>query len=259
MTPRLIDSHAHLDLLKNPEAALDLARESGVVQTVTIGIDLETSRKAAAFAARHEDVFHTLGLHPHDAAQATPELWPTFRELALETKPVAIGECGLDYFRNRSPKEQQAEAFARQIELARELGIPLVIHDRDAHRQMLDMLKGYHAEQVGGVVHCFSGDWQVAREALDLGFYLGVTGIVTFPKSDDLRDVVRKAPLDRLLVETDCPYLAPVPFRGKDNQPAYVVHTAKAAAQCRGLGFGDFARATTENCRRLFGLPDVEA
>ena len=136
----------------------------------------------------------------------------------------------------------------------RALAIPLVIHNRDAHDlTIIEMLKGHGAEQVGGVVHCFSGDWEVARRVLDLGFHLGVTGIVTFPKSDDLREVVKKAPLDRLLVETDCPFLAPVPFRGKDNQPAYVVHTAKAAAECRGMDFEEFAGATTGNCRRLFG------
>lgn len=252
---KLIDSHAHLDLLKGPEAALDRAREAGVVQVVTIGIDLETSQKAAAFAAQHADVFYTVGLHPHDAAQASESVWSEMENLAQQGA-VAWGECGLDFFRDRSPRPLQREAFARQIELAVKLGLPLVIHDRDAHAEVLGMVKEQDAGRVAGVVHCFSGDIGLAKQWLDLGFAIGVDGPLTYPKNDILKQVVRAVPLESIMLETDCPFLAPQAKRGKPNEPAYLAYTCQGLADILGMEPGQIAAATTANSRRVFGLPE---
>jgi TatD DNase family protein len=253
----LIDSHAHLDLLKEPEAALERARAAGVAQVVTIGIDLATSQKAAGFAAAHDDVFYTVGLHPHDAEQASDAMWADMENLARQGA-VAWGECGLDFFRDRSPRPLQREAFARQIELAIKLGLPLVIHDRDAHDEVLGMVNDQDAGQVGGVVHCFSGDAALAKDFLDLGFALGIDGPVTYPKSDMLKEVVRMAPLSSLMLETDCPFLAPQAKRGKPNEPAYLAYTCQGLAQILDLDPVEVASATTANSRRVFGLPEDE-
>ncbi len=250
----LVDSHAHLDLLQEPEKALALGRAAGVVQVVTIGIDLATSRRAARFAQEHEDVFYTVGLHPHDAAQADEALWAQMESLAREGA-VAWGECGLDFFRDRSPRPLQREAFARQIELALKLGLPLVIHDREAHAEVLGMLREQDAGRVGGVVHCFSGDAALARQVLDLGFSIGIDGPITYPKNEVLREAARAVPLESILLETDCPFLAPQAKRGKPNQPAFLTYTCQGLAQALGREPAEVARVTTANTRRLFGLP----
>ncbi|MFH1033204.1 MAG: TatD family hydrolase [Pseudomonadota bacterium] len=254
----LIDSHAHLDLLPDLGAALERAAGAGVAQIVTIGVDLASSQAAAGLAQAHAQVFASVGLHPHDAAQAQGEdYFRQMRELALTSAAVAIGECGLDYFRDRSPRPLQAQAFARQIELALELNLPLVVHDRDAHEPCAAMLAEQHAERVGGVLHCFSGDLDLARRVLDLGFHLGVTGVVTYKNAGALRELVRLVPIERLLLETDCPYLTPSPKRtGKpDNEPAYLPYTCAALAQALGRAPEEVAALTTANTRRLFGLP----
>ncbi len=253
----LIDSHAHLEMLADPAAAVAAARSAGVGQIVTIGVDLASSRQAAALAAAHPGVFATLGYHPHEAKDATAEDWPELLVLARAGRPVAVGECGLDYHYNLSPAPLQREVFARQIALARELGLPLVIHSREAGEKTLALLREQDAGPRGGVVHCFSGDPAQARQYLDLGFHLGVTGVITFPKSQVLREVARLAPLDRLLVETDCPYLAPVPHRGKPNQPAYIPLIAACLAGELGRPVAEVARITSQNARRLFGLPEA--
>lgn len=250
----LIDSHAHLDLLKQPEAALERARAGGIKQVVTIGIDLETSQKAAGFAAAHSDVFYTVGLHPHDAAQANEEVWAGMENLA-QRGAVAWGECGLDFFRDRSPRPLQREAFARQIELALKLELPLVIHDRDAHDEVLGMVKEQDGGRAGGVVHCFSGDAALAKKWLDLGFALGVDGPVTYPKSDMLKEVVKAVPLSSIMLETDCPFLAPQAKRGKPNEPAYLAYTCQGVAQILGMDPGQVASITTATTRRVFDLP----
>ncbi len=250
----LIDSHAHLDMLKEPEVALERASAAGIVQVVTIGIDLETSQKAAGFAAEHGDVFYTVGLHPHDAEQASEATWAEMENLARQGA-VAWGECGLDFFRDRSPRPLQREAFARQIELAIKLELPLVIHDRDAHDEVLGMVKEQDAGRVGGVVHCFSGDKALAKEFLDLGFAIGIDGPVTYPKSDTLKDVVRSVPLSSIMLETDCPFLAPQAKRGKPNEPAYLAYTCQGLAQILDMEPAQVASATTANTRRVFGLP----
>jgi TatD DNase family protein len=250
----LLDSHAHLDLLNEPEAALARARAAGVVQVVTIGIDLATSQKAAGFAAANRDVFYTVGLHPHDAAQADEAMWLVMETLASQGA-VAWGECGLDFYRDRSPRPLQREAFARQIELAVKLGLPLVIHDRDAHDEVLGMMREQDAGRAGGVVHCFSGDAALAKEFLDLGFAIGIDGPITYPKNDRLKEVVRTVPLSSILLETDCPFLAPQAKRGKPNEPAYLAYTCQGLAHILGMEPKLVAAATTVNSRRVFGLP----
>jgi TatD DNase family protein len=174
------------------------------------------------------------------------------KELAREKKVVAYGEIGLDYFRNIAPQAQQIEKFSEQLQLARELNLPVVIHDRDAHDQSLKMVKssGIHC----GVFHCFSGDYEMARQCLDWGFYLSVPGVVTFNKSKTIQDVVKKVPLSSLLLETDCPYLTPIPFRGKRNEPAYIVHTAKKVAEIKGLSWEEVAAVTAQNTLNLFHI-----
>jgi len=255
---QLLDSHAHLDMLKDAPAALERARRAGVVQIVTIGIDRDSTARAAELAREHEQVFFTVGLHPHDAGQAEDALWDWFRQLAQDQGAVAVGECGLDFYRDRSPRPRQREAFSRQVELALDLGLPLVIHDREAHTEVLGILREQDAGRVGGVVHCFSGDPAFARQVLDLGFYLGITGTITYPKNHTLRQVAAEAPLQRLLIETDCPFLSPQPKRGRPNQPAYLEYTVAGLAQAVGRPVEEVARVTTANSRRLFGLPGGE-
>lgn len=252
---KLVDSHAHLDMLKDPAQALRLARENHIAQVVTIGIDLESSLRAAELTREHVGVFCTVGLHPHDAGKASVGLWSELKRLALTAPAVAVGECGLDYYRDRSPRTTQREVFARQVELALELGLPLVVHDREAHADVLGILKESGAERVGGVVHCFSGDRRFARQVLDLGFMIGVPGTITYKNNQQLREVVKSVPLKKLLIETDCPFLSPEPLRGKPNQPAYLHHTLTALAKVLGQDPEEVAAVTADNARRLFGLP----
>jgi TatD DNase family protein len=251
----LIDSHAHLDMLDDLDGTLRAATRAGVVQIVTIGVDLPSSQAAAGLAARLPGVFATVGLHPHDAAQADQNYFARMKTLAQESRAVAIGECGLDFYRDLSPRAAQQRAFAAQIEMALELGLPLVIHDRDAHQETADTLKEQDAGRVGGVLHCFSGDLTLARQVLDLGFCLGITGTITYKNAGALRELVGLVPAQRLLLETDCPYLSPMPYRGKPNQPAYLTHTNAGLAQALGLTPERTAALTTANTRRVYGLP----
>jgi TatD DNase family protein len=256
----LIDSHAHLEMLKNLPEVLSSARQAGVRQIVTIGTDLPSSRKASVLAGRHEHVFHSIGLHPHEAgACVRPGFWDDFRELAAARPPRAIGECGFDFFRNLSSPRLQRQAFAGQIEIALELGLPLVVHDREAHQDTLDMLKSSGARRVGGVLHCFSGDLVMAEEVLALGFYLGIAGVVTYKKNQSLRDLVKLVPPDRLLLETDCPFLSPEPKRGQQNQPAYMAYTAAALAEALGMNHDEVIALTSANAVRLFNLPESQS
>ena len=253
---QIIDTHAHLDMLKNPQAALKAARAASVIQIITVGIDLDSSRAAAEFARQNDDVFYTVGLHPHDSEAAGEGLWPQLADLARKGA-VAWGECGLDYYRDYAPHDLQKASFSRQIELAHEAGLPLVIHSRDAHEDSLAILKEQNAAELGGVFHCFGGDESVARQVLDLGYLISIPGTITFPKNQMLRDLVKLVPMDMLLIETDCPFLAPVPKRGKENQPAYLPHTLEALCNASGRSAAEVAQATTANARRLFKLPEA--
>ncbi|MCB2226327.1 MAG: TatD family hydrolase [Desulfarculaceae bacterium] len=255
---KLIDTHAHLDLLKDPAAAFARAREAGVGQIITIGIDLPSSRKAADLTRQMRGVFCTVGLHPHEADKVKPDTWAEMKLMALTASAVAIGECGLDFYRNLSPRHLQRDAFQAQIEMALDLGLPLVVHDRDAHSEVMSMLDKLGAERVGGVVHCFSGDAAMAKDLVSMGFCIGVTGVISYKNAKELRALVKDVPLTKILIETDCPYLAPTPHRGKDNEPAYVSLVCDALAKALGLPSEEVAQTTADNARRLFGLPYLE-
>lgn len=257
----IVDTHAHLtlgELVEDRAAVLARARAAGVGAIITVGIDPEDSRAAVALAEAREDVWATVGVHPHDAEGLAAADLDDLADLARAPKVVAWGEIGLDFFRNRSPRETQVRWFREQAARARELDLPVVIHDREAHGETLEVLRAA-GPGLRGVVHCFSGDEAFAREVLALGFHLSVPGTVTYPKNDTLRRVVASVPLERLLLETDCPYLAPQPVRGRRNEPAHIVHTAEAVARVRGLEVADVARITTAASRELFGVGEAAA
>ncbi len=255
----LTDTHCHVQTSAfngEREAILARAVKAGVGTLVCVGYDADTWRAAQQLVRTGVPglrLYATAGLHPHDAKDLTPELLNEIRELATSGEIVAVGECGLDFYRNLSPPEQQREAFVAQIELARETGLPLVVHDRDAHESVVELLATHGGTR--GVMHCFSGVWELAERCLDLGFYISIAGPVTYPKNDVLRDVAARVPADRIVVETDCPYLTPVPFRGKRNEPALVKLVAEEVARLRGMTPEALAAQTTANAAKLFGLP----
>ena len=250
----LIDSHAHLDSHKfdgDREAAIERAREAGVVAILNAGGDLASSRAAVALAERHGFIYAAVGVHPHDARTVAPAVLDELRALSRHPKVVAIGEIGLDYYRDLSPRPVQRQAFADQLALAAELGLPVVVHSRDALDDVLAALRGWEGT---GVLHSYSGGPERLEEVMELGFSIGISGPVTFPKAEPLRAVAAAVPLERLLVETDCPYLTPVPYRGRRNEPAYVRYVAEAVARARGMEAESLARAAAGNARRLFGM-----
>ncbi|HEU5439638.1 MAG TPA: TatD family hydrolase [Ktedonobacterales bacterium] len=257
----LVDSHAHVQVHQfdaDREHVLAAAFAEGVGRVIVPGIALESSRAAVALAARHPGrVFAGVGTHPHDADTLTPEALAAQRELAHAPGVVAIGEIGLDFYRNLSPRETQVSALIAQLALARELDLPVILHNRESHPEMVELLRA-HGQGVRGVFHCFIGDRAMARDALDLGFYLSFAGPVTFPKNAELLAVAAWAPLERILVETDSPYLAPPPFRGKRNEPSHVALVARQIAEAREMPLADFAATTTRNATTLFRLPTLE-
>ena len=253
----LIDSHAHIQLDKfdaDRGAVLERAQEAGVHAIMVIGFDLETSRGAIALAEKYNQVYATIGMHPHDAKGLHDETIHIFRELAAHPKVVALGEMGLDYYRNLSPRPIQKAAFERQLDLAEELDLPIVIHNREAYHDILPILQARRG-RVRGVMHCFSGDVEIMHQSLALGFHIGIGGPVTYRKSDALQEVARKTPADALLVETDCPWLAPQFRRGKRNEPAYVRATAEKIAELRGISLEEIGEITTRNFEGLFITP----
>jgi TatD DNase family protein len=255
---RLFDTHAHLhfpDYADDLDAVLERARGAGVRGVVTIGTDRESNQAVVEMARRLPDVWATVGIHPHDAGDAVEADFAEMEKLARsEAKVVGFGEMGLDFFRNLSPPEAQREVFRRQISMARELGKPLVIHCRDAHDETLAILAEERAREVGGVMHCFSGDVPIARRCLDLGLFISLAGPVTYKNARALPEVARFVPEDRLVVETDCPYLPPTPHRGKRNEPAYVALTAAFVAGLRGVTSDALGAAVTANAATLFGI-----
>ena len=253
----LIDSHAHLEMRDfdhDRDEVVLRAKEAGVDAIVTVGTNLRECRKAVALAAQYDAVYAALGIHPHDVKSIDEKTYDVVRELVRRPKVVAYGEIGLDFFRNRSPREVQLRFFGEQLEMADEFDLPVIIHDREAHAEILKMLTGWKGKR-GGIIHCFSGDAAMAKKCLDMGFYISIPGPVTYPKSDRLLEVVRQVPLDRLMVETDAPYLTPQPYRGKRNEPSYVVHTAKKVAEVKGLTPAEIGAATSKNARAVFGMP----
>lgn len=254
----LIDSHAHLDM-EDFDADRDLvirrARQGGVERIVTIGIDLNSSKKAIEIAKKYEFVYATVGCHPHNANEADARDLEKLRDLASEPKVVAWGEIGLDFFRRHSSPDKQVKAFERQLDIAFEQGLPVIIHDRDAHTELLRILKK-RKRLYRGVIHCFSGNYDLAMAVVEMGFCISFPGTVTYKNAADTQTAASRIPLERLLVETDCPYLTPVPHRGKRNEPLFVNHTAEKIAQLRQMEFKQLSEATSANTIRLFNLPD---
>lgn len=262
----LIDTHAHLDFPEfdtNREEIIIRAREAGVEIIINAGAGLEASQAGVALAETYPQVYAAVGIHPHEAKTLNEDVLTELRALAQHPKVVAIGEIGLDYYRDLSPRPVQRQAFQQQLALARELGKPIIIHDREAHQDVMNTLRrwvreGYQPPAIGhqpvGVMHCFSGDLAMAREVIEMGFYISIPGPVTFTNARRLPELVRVLPLECLLIETDCPYLTPHPYRGRRNEPAYVRLVAEAIARIRGIPLEEVARITTANARALFGL-----
>ena len=254
---KLVDSHCHLDdeqFAGDRDATIERARAAGVERMMAIGTgggpsDLEV---AIRLAAQYPFIYATVGAHPHDAAKATPETFARLGELARHPKVLAIGEIGLDYHYDFSPRDVQRSVFTAQLDLATRAGKPIVIHTREAWEDTLAMIREAGLPN-GGIMHCFTGGPKEAEQALELGFHLSFGGILTFPKAGDLRQAAALTPEDRLLVETDAPYLAPVPYRGKRNEPAFMVETARRLAEVRGVKLDDIASVTTRNFDRLCG------
>jgi TatD DNase family protein len=252
------DTHAHLDLpplSESEEKVVRRARDAGVTRIVTIGIDPDSSSKAVEIAHRNAGVYASVGLHPHDASALSDGLLSRLDALSRCDKVVAIGETGLDFYRDRSPRDAQRAAFREQIRLARRRSLPVIVHDRDAHDEILSILSEENAAEVGGIIHCFSGDLAMARKAAAMNFLISIPGSITYPKSEAQAEAVRKLPPDRLLIETDCPYLAPVPHRGKTNEPAFVPLVAAKIAELKKLSVEDVARITTLSALTLFRIP----
>lgn len=250
-----VDTHAHLTAPafdEDRDAVIDRAAAAGVGRIICVGDSVESSVAAARLAAAREDVWATAGIHPHQAGEAPGDIEAALGPLLEQPKVVAVGEVGLDYHYDFSPPETQQSVFREQIRIARRRGLPLVIHNRESDDDVIRILRDEDAGEVGGVLHCFWGARETADAALDMGFYLGVGGPVTFKKSEDLRALLAELPVDRLIVETDSPYLAPVPYRGKRNEPAYVVESARALAQVLNVDEGELADITTRNAQTLF-------
>ncbi len=257
MKALFVDSHAHLDDRKydhDRHEMLMRAKERGVRLIVNVGYDIPSSRRSMSLANKYDFIYAAVGIHPHDASEAGEDSFDELRQLSKNPKVVAIGEMGLDYYRNLSPREIQQKVFRKQIRLAQELGKPIVVHDRDAHGDVMKILKEENAAAAGGVMHCFSGSLEMARDCLKMGFYISIAGPVTFDNARKLREIAAAIPLDQLLIETDAPYLTPEPHRGKRNESAYVVHVGERIAQLRGIPVEELADATTANARRLFRI-----
>ncbi|WAC08873.1 MAG: TatD family hydrolase [Thermodesulfobacteriota bacterium] len=253
----LIDTHAHLSLPqfdKDRTEVIKRARDAGIKHIITVGTDSDDCRKAVSLAQEHDFISAAVGIHPHDVKTINAETYSLLRELAADNNVVAIGEIGLDFYRNLSLRETQLHHFREQMRIAREISRPVVIHDREAHQEVLKILQQEKAKTIGGVIHCFSGDWEMAKACLDMGFYISIPGTITYKKSEEYHKLVRDLPLDRMLVETDCPFLAPHPFRGKRNEPAYVKYVAEAIARIKGIGIEEVAKITTQNAQNLFNL-----
>jgi TatD DNase family protein len=251
----LIDSHAHVDFPqfdRDRKAVIERARAAGLVAVVNIGTNVSTSRASVRLAERYDFIYAAVGIHPHDAETANPAALDQLRALAEHPKVVAVGEIGLDYYRDYSPRAVQRQAFRDQLALASELNRPVVVHSRDAHDDVLRILGDWEGT---GVLHTYAAGPERLSQVIDMGFFVGISGPVTYAKAEPLRSVARATPLAHLLVETDCPYLTPEPRRGRRNEPAYVAFVAEAIAQARGDSTEQIADATTENARRLFGLP----
>lgn len=258
----LVDSHCHLDLLDlspyegNLQALLQAANAVGVQYFLTVGVDLNTVAQSIAIAEQFPNVFASVGQHPNETQGEEPTLSQLLHYLQ-HPKVVAVGETGLDYYRSQGDLSWQRERFKMHIQAAKQMQLPLIIHTREACQDTLTLMRTEKADLVGGVMHCFTESWDAAMQALDLGFYISISGVVTFKKAEHIIEVATKVPLDRLLIETDSPYLAPVPMRGKSNEPQYVRFVAEFIAKQRGISLEALAEATTQNFFTLFARAGV--
>ncbi len=256
----LIDTHAHLDMDPLGSAivsVLDRAVANGVGRIVTVGIDNDSAVKANVIAEEFEMVFSCLGIHPHNAANIDDADLENMEKLASHKKNVAYGEIGLDFFRDWSPRSDQIRIFQEQIAIAKRLNKPVVIHLRSAYEMGLDMLERNAPFADSGVIHCFSGTYEDAIRAVELGFYLSIPGTITYKKNEQLRSIVSRLPEDRIILETDCPFLAPEPKRGRDNEPSFILYTAQKVADVRGVSLPRLAEITTQNASRVFRFPNL--
>lgn len=253
----LADTHCHLDLQQfdiDRDAVIYRAREAGVTRIMNPGIDLESSRRAINLSEKYAELYVAVGFHPHEASTVGVRELGELRELARHKKVKAIGEIGLDYYRDLAPREQQRRAFRQQLELAAELDLPVIIHSRAAQDDVIAILGEWARQyrQARGVLHSYSGDRAHLASAFEFGFVIGITGPVTFPRADELRAIVQEAPLNMIVIETDAPYLSPVPHRGRRNEPAYVRHVAAKIAEVRGMAYERVAEQTHANATKLF-------
>jgi TatD DNase family protein len=253
----LIDSHAHLEMpefKKDLEGVIQRAKEAGVEYIFTVGTEKKDWKRTLEIANAHPSIYATLGVHPHNSNEIDDQTYRLLKDLCQNGKVKAYGEIGLDFFRNLSPREIQLKRFREQIGLAKELGLPIVVHDREAHQETLEMLKSEKADGCGGIIHCFSGDYEMAKACIDMGFHISIPGSITFKNAESFREIVKRIPLDSLLVETDAPFLTPEPFRGKRNEPSYVRYTAQKVAEIKKVSFEKVAEVTTENAMRVYRL-----
>ncbi|MFD0084811.1 TatD family hydrolase [Priestia megaterium] len=255
----LFDTHVHLNAEQyedDLQEVINRALEKGVQNMVVVGFDEPTIKKAIQIAETYDFIYASVGWHPVDAVDMTDEHLTWIEELAQHPKVVALGEMGLDYHWDKSPKEVQKDVFRRQIRLARKVNLPIIIHNRDATEDVVTILKEEHVEEVGGIMHCFTGSIEVAKQCMDMNMYISFGGPVTFKNAKKPKEVATELPLDKLLIETDCPYLTPHPFRGKRNEPGYISYVAEQIAELKGITYEELAAITTANAKKLFGIND---
>jgi TatD DNase family protein len=262
----MIDTHAHIDFKEfdsDREEVIKRFFDGGGEKIINVGCDLKSSERSHKLAENNKNVFASVGIHPHDADTVDKQSLKKIEELIQHYKVIAVGEIGLDYFRNLSPQEKQIEAFKLQLELAENHKMPIIIHCRDAYNDLLDILKGYKTSNWKGVVHCFAASWKIAKEFLDLGFYIGFTGIITYykdqPESEfdgepEIYKAIKNTPLNKILIETDCPYISPVPHRGNRNEPLFVKYIAEKIAHIKNISFEKIKKTTSKNAINLFRI-----
>ena len=253
----LIDSHAHLDMKQfdsDRDQVIDRALSADVRHIITVGIDIKSSLNAVKLTTHYPPIFATIGIHPHNADNANKNDLEQIALIAQQNKIIAIGEIGLDFFHNRSARQKQIEVFTQQLAIAISLDLPVVIHDREAHTNTLNILSSFKKSGLKGMIHCFSRDYNLAKTFIEMGYYISIPGTVTFNNASQIQDVVRRIPLNRLLLETDAPFLAPTPSRGKRNEPSYIIYTAQKIAKLRGISFEEISYQTSKNVCELFNL-----
>ena len=255
----LFDTHAHLDDKRfdgDRDNVIKKAREEGIEYILNPGADLETSIAAVNVANQNDKIYAAVGVHPHDVKDINEDTIRELKKLSENKKVVAIGEIGLDYYYDNSPREEQRKWFKRQIELAKEVNLPIIIHDRDAHQETFDILKEYNVGDIGCVMHCYASSVEMAKEYIKMGVYISIAGPVTFKNARKTYEVAKEIPLEYLLVETDSPYLTPTPYRGKRNESSYVKFVAQKVAEAKGITLEEVARQTTLNAKKLFNIED---